>query len=477
VDYFPAFLNLRGQRVLLVGGGNIALRKAELLVRAQALVLVVSPEINDPLQALVLSSGGNCLFETYDTGCLESVKLVIAATNSLALNRQISEEATAAGLLVNVVDQPELCSFIVPSIIDRSPVIVAVSSSGKSPTLARHLRGEIEARLPAAYGKLAEFLGQLRGRVARAGLSELGRRKLWQDTIAGGIAERIFIGDKNGAEKLFESQLENAKNRGSDELGEVYLIGAGPGDPDLLTFKAHRLLLAADYVLHDRLVSPAILDMARRDAVRIYVGKARDQHAVAQEEINQMLVDIARKGHKVVRLKGGDPFIFGRGGEEIDLLAREKIPFQVVPGITAASGCACYSGIPLTHRDYAQSVRFVTGHLKDGSIDLPWDELSVTQQTLVFYMGLSGLALICQKLVDHGSDPLMPAALIEHGTLPEQRVITGTLSDLPERVKLANIQAPTLIIVGEVVKLHSSLRWFGNNTLAEQQPLIGADKE
>ncbi|HUH36863.1 MAG TPA: siroheme synthase CysG, partial [Spongiibacteraceae bacterium] len=370
----------------------------------------------------------------------------------------VSEAAQALNIPVNVVDQPDLCSAILPSIVDRSPLLIAISSGGRSPVLARMLKTRIESLVPAAYGRLALLAGEFRQQV-KARFAGLGqRRAFWERVLDGPAAELALAGNLDAARRELAQQIDAQPDTAS--LGEVYLVGAGPGDPDLLTFKALRLLQKADVVLYDRLVAPAILNMARADAERIYVGKARAQHTLRQQDINARLVTLAREGKRVVRLKGGDPFIFGRGGEEIETLAAEGIPFQVVPGITAASGCSCYSGIPLTHRDHAQSVRFVTGHLKNGSMDLPWAELVQPAQTVVIYMGLVGLPEICRQLIAHGRGADTPIALVERGTTPEQRVLVSTLAGLPDLVASENVRAPTLLIVGEVVGLRHKLAWF-----------------
>jgi uroporphyrin-III C-methyltransferase/precorrin-2 dehydrogenase/sirohydrochlorin ferrochelatase len=356
------------------------------------------------------------------------------------------------------VDAPELCSFIFPSIIDRDPLLIAITSSGKSPVLARILRRKIEAMVPAAYGRLAEFAGRFRQLVKEHIPQDTPRRLFWEQAMDGTLAEQVLAGRERQAEAQLRERLQD-----TDALhgGEVYLIGAGPGDPDLMTFKAARLLQSADVVLYDRLVSPVIVDMARRDAQRIYVGKKRADHAVAQTDINQLLLELAQQGKRVVRLKGGDPFIFGRGGEEIELLAKHRIPFQVVPGITAANGAACYAGIPLTHRDYAQSVRFVAGYLKGDKVEHDWSVFQSTTETLVFYMGLLGLPVICEQLQAHGRAADTPVALVERGTMLEQRVLLGTLATMVEVVEREQPTAPTLIIVGDVVRLHEDLAWFG----------------
>jgi uroporphyrin-III C-methyltransferase/precorrin-2 dehydrogenase/sirohydrochlorin ferrochelatase len=358
---------------------------------------------------------------------------------------------------VNVVDQPALCSFILPSIIERPPLIIAVSSGGTSPVLARLLRARLESLIPAGYGRLAALAGAFRDRV-KARFRPLERRRFWERVLQGPIAELVFSGRDNDARKAMEEALDDTRLALGG--GEVSLVGAGPGDPDLLTFRALRLMQRADVVVYDRLVSRPILELVRLEAERIYAGKERAKHALLQEDINHLLVRLAREGKRVVRLKGGDPFIFGRGGEEIETLAAEGIPFQVVPGITAAAGCASYAGIPLTHRDYSQSVVFVTGHLQDGSMNLNWPALAQPRQTIVCYMGLLGVDVLCRELAAHGLPAATPAALIQQGTTPQQRVLTGTLATLPDIVRQSDVRAPTLIIVGEVVKLRKRLKWF-----------------
>lgn len=457
MDYLPLFHNLQKRQVLVVGGGEVALRKARLLASAGAVLRVVAPLIEPQLIELVERAAGQSVVRGYLDSDLDGCVLVVAATDDETLNARVSQDAHAKGVPVNVVDAPALCSVIFPAIVDRSPLLVAVSSGGDAPVLARLIRARIETWIPAAYGRLAGLAKKFRSQVKKRLPDVQQRRVFWEDVFQGGIAERVFAGQEGEAERLLEEKLAGAEVQA---LGEVYLVGAGPGDPDLLTFRALRLMQQADVVLYDRLVAPAIIELCRRDAERIYVGKQRADHALPQEQINQQLVSLARQGKRVLRLKGGDPFIFGRGGEEIEELAANGIPFQVVPGITAASGCAAYAGIPLTHRDYAQSVRFVTGHLKDGSCDLPWSDLTAPGQTLVFYMGLVGLPLICEQLIRHGRAADTPAALVQQGTTPGQRVFTGTLADLPRQVAEHEVHAPTLVIVGEVVRLRDKLAWF-----------------
>lgn len=461
MDYLPLFHDLRGRLVLIVGGGEIALRKARLLNDAGARLRAVAPVIVPELVAI--AGADACVRRGYETIDLAGAALAIAATDDEALNAQVSRDAHDRAIPVNVVDSPALCSVIFPAIVDRSPLIVAVSSGGDAPVLARLVRARLESWIPAAYGELAGLARRFRNRVKAKFTNVQQRRVFWEDIFEGPIAERVLAGQSAEAEQMLEARLGEAEQ---PVQGEVYLVGAGPGDPDLLTFRALRLMQKADVVLYDRLVAPAILDMCRRDADRIYVGKQRADHALPQDQINEQLVDLAVQGKRVLRLKGGDPFIFGRGGEEIERLAAHGIPFQVVPGITAASGCAAYAGIPLTHRDHAQSVRFVTGHLKDGSCDLPWADLVAPGQTLVFYMGLVGLPTICSQLIAHGRAASTPAALVQQGTTRNQRTLTGTLASLPGIIATEDVQAPTLLIVGEVVTLRDKLAWFEGRAAA-----------
>lgn len=457
MDFLPLFHKLTDRLVLVVGGGEVALRKARLLADAGARLRVVAPVIRDELKAMVEAGGGEWLLRGYQPEDINGVTLIIAASDDEPLNAQISAQAQALGIPVNVVDAPALCSVIFPAIVDRSPLIVAITSGGDAPVLARLIRAKIETWIPSTYGQLASLAKKFRAQVKALLPNVQQRRVFWEDVFQGQIAESVFAGKLHEGERLL---AEKVAGSAPQMLGEVYLVGAGPGDPDLLTFRALRLMQQADVVLYDRLVAPAIIELCRRDAERIYVGKQRSEHAVPQAQINQRLVTLAKEGKRVLRLKGGDPFIFGRGGEEIEELAAHGIPFQVVPGITAASGCAAYAGIPLTHRDYAQSVRFVTGHLKDGSCDLPWAELSAPSQTLVFYMGLVGLPVICEQLMAHGRAGDTPAALIQQGTTQSQRVYTGTLANLSSLVAEHEVRAPTLVIVGEVVQLREKLAWF-----------------
>lgn len=459
---YPIFIDLKQQDCLVVGGGDVALRKIRLMRLAGASITVIAPHLSPDL---VTEFGQQIthIARDFNDSDIQNYRLITAATNDAIVNARVSELAQAANIPVNVVDQPELCSFITPSIIDRSPVLIAISTGGGAPVLARMLRAKLEAFIPSSYGHLAQAMQKYRDQVKALFKTEKDRRRFWETITQGSIAELFLSGRNNEAEQSLQKAIDDAsksKPHKKESTGEVWLIGAGPGDPDLLTFRALRLMQQADVVLHDRLVSDEILNLTRRDADRIYVGKQRSDHAVPQDQINQLLVDLAKQGKRVVRLKGGDPFIFGRGGEEIELLAESNIPFQIVPGITAASGCATYAGIPLTHRDHAQSCMFVTGHLKDGTVNLDWPLLATPNQTVVIYMGLVGLPTICEQLIAHGVPEDMPIALIQQGTTRNQKVITGTLESMPRTVLDSDIKPPTLIIVGTVVKLQSKLSWF-----------------
>lgn len=458
MEYFPVFLNLKTRLCLLVGGGDIATRKGRLLSKAGARLRVVAPEISAELRELVAQNNGELHEREYQSGDLNDCVIAIAATDIESLNEQISTDAKARNLPVNVVDSPALCTYITPAIIDRSPLVIAISSGGESPVLARLIRAKLETLIPTSYGRLAQIASSWRDRVKARFDDGDSRRRFWEKILQGPAAELALNGQEDAAEKIIATEI--VKDDQTIMQGEVYLVGGGPGDPELLTLRALRLMQQADVVLYDRLVSNGVMELVRRDAERIYVGKRRSEHAMEQENINQLLVDLAKEGKRVLRLKGGDPFIFGRGGEEIELLAQNNIPFQVVPGITAASGCAAYAGIPLTHRDYAQSVRFVTGHLKSDDTNLSWPELANPTQTLVFYMGLVGLKEICESLIAHGRAASTPVALIEKGTTQEQRVLISDLASIADVVAANDVHAPTLFIVGEVVKLHQNLKWF-----------------
>ncbi|HKS32745.1 MAG TPA: siroheme synthase CysG [Enterobacteriaceae bacterium] len=457
MDHLPIFCQLRDRPCLLVGGGDVAERKARLLMEAGARLtvnaLAFAPQFEVWAQAgmLTLAEG------PFDEALLEPCWLAIAATDDDAVNQHVSQAAEARRIFCNVVDAPRQASFIMPSIIDRSPLMVAVSSGGTSPVLARLLREKLESVLPQHLGKVAYYAGQLRGRVKKQFATISERRRFW---------EKFFINDRlaqslaNQDEQSVTAITDRMLGESLDHRGEVVLVGAGPGDAGLLTLKGLQQIQQADVVVYDRLVSDEIMNLVRRDADRIFVGKRAGYHCVPQEEINQILLKEAQQGKRVVRLKGGDPFIFGRGGEELETLCDGGIPFSVVPGITAASGCSAYSGIPLTHRDYAQSVRLVTGHLKTGG-ELDWENLAAEKQTLVFYMGLNQAAAIQAKLIEFGMSAEMPVALVENGTSVQQRVVDGSLSQLGELA--GQVASPALIIVGRVVGLRDKLNWFSSH--------------
>ena len=452
MDYLPLFLQLRSQPVLVVGGGRVAVRKVDLLRRSGASVTVVAPEVREELRELAAQGEIQHLPARFSADHLEGTTLVIAATNDHEVNVAVSTAARERRLPVNVVDDPALSTFIFPAIVDRSPIIVAVSSGGESPVLARRVREQIESVLPEKLGALARFMGERRKTVQRA-LGVLARRPFWERIVNGLVGTRVLAGDEAGAEKAFDSELRTSHLTtspvtGRNGLGEVYLIGAGPGDPDLLTLRALQLLQQADVVLYDRLVPDAVLQRSRRDAERIFVGKDKGGTRV-QERIHELLVHYANKGLRVARLKGGDPFVFGRGGEEIEVLTRHGIPYISVPGITAALGAASYAGIPLTHRRLAQSVTFVTGHVIDDD-SLDWRSLAGSRQTVVFYMGVAHLDRIVTKLRDAGAQPEHPAAIVERATLPEQRTIRATLGTITELASAEKVSAPALLIIGDV---------------------------
>ncbi len=461
MDYFPIFVNLKQQPCLVVGAGEIAARKIALLAKAGATISVIAETISETVAAMQASHRLILQQKSFAASDVLGFRLVVSATDNLQTNQAVAKAATAHAILVNVVDNPALCSFIFPAIIDRSPIVAAVSSGGASPVLARLLRAKMESIIPASFGALAQLAEKFRAAVKLKLHSSAQRRIFWEQVLQGSIAELVFAGKINAAEQQLQQILDATEN--TPPQGEVYLVGAGPGDPDLLTFKALRLMQQADVVVYDHLVSAQVLELVRRDAEKIYVGKQRSQHSLPQESINELLASLAKAGKRVVRLKGGDPFIFGRGGEEIQTLMAQGIAFQVVPGITAASGCASYAGIPLTHRDHAQSCTFVTGHLKDNSVNLNWQQLACPQQTLVIYMGLLGLEKICAALIAHGSPADLPVAVIQQGTTANQRVIIGTLTTLPEKIAHQTIKPPTLIIIGTVVNLHSQLNWFNSS--------------
>ncbi len=448
---------------MVIGDGTLAARKADLLVRAGCDLTVIAPAPNKDLARLLQER--QITHKTGDLGAddLDDCVIAFGASSDTAVNQKLHSLANAAGIPVNISDNPELCDFIMPALVDRSPLLVAIGSGGTSPLLTRMLKARFETTIPAAYGRVAEFAGKYRQRVKDSIPNMTRRRHFWETMIAGPIAEHLFSGQEGPAAALMDRLLEEAAADGDKQpRGEVYLVGTGPGDPDLLTFRALRLMQQADVVLYDRLIGDGILNLVRRDASRIYVGKMKKDHTVPQEEISEMLVRLAQEGKRVLRLKAGDPFVFGRGGEEIATLAENGVAFQVIPGVTAANGCSSYAGIPLTHRDHAQSYVVVTGHEKDGELNLNWNSLIQPRQTVVIYMGLTSLGTITEGFLSHGADPATPAAVIENGTREGQRVITGTLASLPDKSTAADIKSPALIIIGSVVTLQDKLSWFAD---------------
>lgn len=457
MDYLPIFCELKNRTCLLVGGGDVAERKARLLMDAGANVIVNALDFTPQFIAWAEHAQLILKQEPFCASLLDDCWLAIAATNDDQVNTQVYQQATARKIFCNIVDAPQRASFIMPSIIDRSPIMVAVSSGGTAPVLARLLRERLEAVLPQHLGQVAKYAGQLRQRVKNAFTTLTERRRFWEKLFAN---DRLAQSLANEDERAITHITETLFDEPLDNQGEVVLVGAGPGDAGLLTLKGLQQIQQADVIVYDRLVSDDIMKLVRRDADRIFVGKQAGYHCVPQDEINHILLQAAQKGKRVVRLKGGDPFIFGRGGEELETLSDAGIPFSVVPGITAASGCSAYSGIPLTHRDYAQSIRLVTGHLKNGG-ELNWESLAAEKQTLVFYMGLNQAPAIEHNLLSHGMAGDTPCALVENGTATTQKVVEGTLSQLTALAQ--QVKSPSLIIVGAVVGLRNKLNWFSHH--------------
>ncbi len=455
---FPIFINLIHKPVLVVGGGDVALRKIDMLLKADAKITVIASKLCNELKHYEKLKKIQVRLKSFEKNDLTHSVLVVAATDNKKVNSLVSKTAQALNIPVNVVDEPALCTFTMGSIIDRSPLLIAISSEGNAPVLAKFVREKIEALIPHNFSKLASIMGSMRDSIKGRYETTQSRRIFWENFIDHPLVRQFL----NQTKKLSTQQLMTLvkKNGIQKKQGEVFLVGGGPGDPDLLTFRALHLMQRSDVCIYDKLVSKDVLNLVRRDAEFIYVGKERDRHTLPQEKINQLLVKLAKKGMRVLRLKGGDPFIFGRGGEEIEMLMEHKIPFQVVPGITAANGVSCYAGIPLTHRDYAQSCTFVTGHMKDERLTLEWDSLAKPNQTIVIYMGLLALSQICEQLIKHGASKGLPIAVVEQGTTSGQKVVSGSLSDITQKVDKKKLQSPSLIIIGDVVRLRKKLNWF-----------------
>lgn len=469
MQYLPIFTDLTGKAVLLVGGGHVALRKARTLLSAGAVLTVVSHQFEAEFYDWQQQQKAHLIQGDFDAAQLTGHWLVLAATDDDAVNAAVHQAATARQIWVNTVDDQDKCEFIFPSIIDRSPILVAISSGGTAPVLVRRLREKLETLLPQHLGPLAELVGRFRSRVQHKIQGFAERRQFWEKVFNSNVVSLVQKQQLDAA----EAELQQALQHQQSSKGEVYVVGAGPGDPELLTLKALQLMQQADVVVYDYLVSEPIMQLVRRDAELICVGKKAGAHSVAQEHTNQLLIDLALAGKKVCRLKGGDPFIFGRGAEEIEVLLPHHIPFQVVPGITAAAGCAAYAGIPLTHRDYAQAVQFVTGHCQKDGKEPDWHSLSRPNQTLVIYMGLMKSAHIQAQLLAAGRAADTPIAILENGTRPEQRVITGNLAQLADLIEQHQVQSPALLVIGEVVALQQKLAWYGKQQSAAvfAQPL------
>ena len=454
MDYFPAFLRLDGKRVLLVGGGDVALRKARLLLDAGARLSIVTPETIAAVDELVRGRDVTISRRAVRASDVDGHWLVVSATGVPDVERAVARACDAAQVFCNAVDDAEHCSFITPAVIDRSPVVVAISSGGAAPVLARRLKSTIEALLPAGVGTLADLAGRWRARVAGRLGNFSARLRFWERVFDGRVADEVYAGRVQVADGMIATLLDAADDAAtsSGSRGFAWLTGAGPGDPDLVTLKALQAMQAADVILHDRLVSDEVLALARRDAERIAVGKTPGCTLNAQEQTNALLVRLVAAGKRVCRLKGGDPFIFGRGGEEAEALSAAGLPFAVIPGITAAAGCAASAGIPLTHRDSAQSLVLLTGHGKDSVDTLDWPSLARDRQTLAVYMGVRRFPELMQNLTANGRPADTPVAIIERGTTPDERVLRGTLGQLPMLATAHNVRSPAMLIIGDVAR-------------------------
>ena len=459
MDFLPIFVDLRGNHVLIDGGNSVAARRAERALDAGALVRLFDPAPGEDIARLATHENLTIHHRLPTQDDLAGCRIVYGASEDPARDKPLFDWARAAGIWANVADEPDMCDFITPSVVDRSPIVVAISTSGVAPVIGRIFKARIEASLPVAYGKLTTFVGQFRDRIAAVIQGGRERRHFWENMIDGPASDLFLQGREQEATDLILAELTALETNSAPKQGEVYLVGGGPGNPDLLTFGALRLMQRADVVLYDRLIGKDILALVRRDAERIYVGKRKNDHTMAQEDITATLIRLAKEGNRVLRLKGGDPFIFGRGGEEIQGLAAAGIPFQVVPGVTAAAGCGAYAGIPLTHRDHAQSALFVTAHGRDGVLNLDWDVLTRKNQTVAVYMGLTSLEILITGLHDHGVPSDADIAIVENGTLDTQRVVTGTISNIIDRVAQAELTGPAIIIIGSVVQLRDELNW------------------
>jgi uroporphyrin-III C-methyltransferase / precorrin-2 dehydrogenase / sirohydrochlorin ferrochelatase len=466
----PIFVDMRDRPALVIGGGVVAARRAELLVRSGARVTAFAMELSD--EFFELRARPNFLHEARDPAPedFSGRALCFIATDDERLIDAARSIAKKAGALVNVADRPKLSDFIMPSIVDRSPLVIAVSTGGASPILGRMLKARLETLIPAAYGRLADLMSGFRGRVGAAISDPTMRRRFWETVLDGPIAEAALAGNEGAADEHLARAVERWGAERASPQGEVYLVGAGPGDPDLVTFRALRLMQKADVVLYDRLTDERVMNLVRREAERIYVGKRPDDHELPQEDISALLVKLARQGKRVLRLKGGDPFVFGRGGEEIETLAEHGIPFQVCPGVTAAIGASAYAGIPLTHRDHAQACVFVTGHGRDGKIDLDWTALLQPRQTVAIYMGLRNLEALTAEFLARGASPELPAAIVDNATRANQRVVVAPLGALAAKARAADLKGPSIVIIGTVVSLRDKLEWYAPASSAATAP-------
>lgn len=475
MDHLPIFLDVRGKKVIVDGGETIAARRVERALDAGAIVHIFAEDLSEEFRPYI----DNPMLHHHKRAPKQrdfvGATIAYGTTEDPDRDAALYNMANDLHVLVNVADNLPYCDFITPSIIDRSPIVIAISSGGNAPILARILRARVEAILPASYGTLAAWVGSMRSRVMKKITEPTARRQFWEHTIDGSVADFFLAGNKAEAEARFDETLDAAASgQAIKPLGEVFLVGAGPGDPDLLTFRALHLMQRADVVLYDRLIGAGIMNLVRRDAERIYVGKKAKDHTMPQEDISDMMVRLAKDGKKVLRLKGGDPFIFGRGGEELEVLAAANVPFQIVPGITAASGCASYAGIPLTHRDHAQSCVFVTAHGKDGVLSLDWDLLSKPSQTVAVYMGLGTLDILANGFIEKGVPDTTPVAVIDNGTRADQKIVRGTLADIFQLASSANLTGPSLVIVGTVVSLGDKLSWFKHGEIQKHALTVKA---
>lgn len=458
--YYPVFLDFEGADVLVVGAGEIAARKLRLIARTAATITVVAPQAAPEVRAMADASGITWHARKFRDEDVAAQRYIVAATADAALNRHVAGLARARNIPVNVVDDAAACTAITPAIVDRDPVVVAIGTEGAAPVIARRLRERIESLLSPRLGSVARFIREHRVAINDAVPAER-RRQVWEHLLDGPGAAAVEAGDLSQAMDALKVATRNTEA----SAGHVALVGAGPGAPDLLTLRALRLMQDADVVLHDRLVPAPVMELVRRDAERINVGKQQGRHPVPQQRINELLIEQARAGKRLVRLKGGDPFIFGRGGEEITDLAAAGVTFEVVPGVTAANACSAYAGIPLTHRDHAQSVIFVTGHRKaDGELSLPWATLARPAQTVVIYMGLGSLDESMQALLAADCPPDRPVAVVQDGGLPGQVVVTGRVDNIGQRVEQARLRSPALVLIGDVVRLRDNLAWFKTHT-------------